>query len=115
VFCVDIDYELMKAKKGEILKHFRVFCTTKRLLSLATIKSKYIFFTLLSFNNIYKKKFFHTFFSFLFFSLAMSPHIMADGTYKLIYHGHSILIFGTTDLGKHFHPFGWLLLYNKSL
>ena len=49
VFCVDIDYELMKAKKSEFLKYFRVFCTTKRLLSLATIKSKYIFFTLFSF------------------------------------------------------------------
>lgn len=39
VFCVDIDYDIVRVKGRDILKHFRIFCTTKRLISLALIKS----------------------------------------------------------------------------
>ena len=33
-------------------------------------------------------------------------HICADGTYKLIWQKHSLLVAGTTDEAKSFHPFG---------
>ena len=35
-----------------------------------------------------------------------SNHIQTDLKYKLMYHGHAILLFGITDLAKRFHPFG---------
>ena len=51
VFCVDIDYELLKVKDKDVLKYLRIFISTKRLLSLAMIKSHYFFFT--HFSHIY--------------------------------------------------------------
>ena len=36
VFCVDIDYEIIKVKGKDALKHFRLFCSTKRLLSFGS-------------------------------------------------------------------------------
>ena len=35
-----------------------------------------------------------------------SKHICADATYKLLHHGYPLLIVGTTDKNKSFHPFG---------
>jgi hypothetical protein len=37
---------------------------------------------------------------------AKSTHLHADATYKLIWQGYPVLIVGTTDLSKSFHPFG---------
>jgi hypothetical protein len=42
-----------------------------------------------------------------------SKHICADATYKLLHHGHPILIVGTTDKDKSFHPFGVALCCNE--
>ena len=73
-----------------------IIVTTKRLLSQATIPGKFII--------IY---YFHTFNLIVNnYNLVQSPHLATDGTYKLIYHGHPILMFGITDLGRHYHPFG---------
>ena len=35
-----------------------------------------------------------------------TSHISVDATYKLIYQGFPVLLTGTTDIMKHFHPFG---------
>jgi hypothetical protein len=35
-----------------------------------------------------------------------ATHIHADATYKLIWQGYPVLVVGTTDLNKSFHPFG---------
>ena len=35
-----------------------------------------------------------------------TKHICADPTFKLIWLGFPVLVVGTTDKGKHFHPFG---------
>lgn len=37
---------------------------------------------------------------------SQASHINADATYKLIWQGFPVLIVGTTDLNKSFHPFG---------
>jgi hypothetical protein len=42
-----------------------------------------------------------------------SKHICDDATYKLLHHGHPILIVGTTDKDKSFHPFGVALCCNE--
>ena len=39
VFCLAFDYEIIKSNGKDTLKHLRIFISTKRLLSLATIKS----------------------------------------------------------------------------
>ncbi|CAF4641731.1 unnamed protein product [Rotaria sp. Silwood2] len=36
----------------------------------------------------------------------MSSHLCSDATYKLVWQGFPVLIIGTTDLNKAFHPFG---------
>ena len=33
-------------------------------------------------------------------------HLVCDGTYKLIWQGYPVLVVGTTDRMKMFHPFG---------
>lgn len=35
-----------------------------------------------------------------------SDKLHADATYKLIWQGFLVLICGTTDMRRHFHPFG---------
>lgn len=44
---------------------------------------------------------------------SMSSHINADATYKLIWQGYPVLIIGTTDLNKMFHPFGLAICSNE--
>ncbi|CAF1167498.1 unnamed protein product [Adineta ricciae] len=44
---------------------------------------------------------------------SMSSHINADATYKLIWQGYPVLIIGTTDLNKVFHPFGLAICSNE--
>lgn len=42
-----------------------------------------------------------------------SSHINADATYKLIWQGYPVLVIGTTDLNKAFHPFGLAICSNE--
>jgi hypothetical protein len=42
-----------------------------------------------------------------------SVNIHADATYKLVWQGFPILIVGTTDLDRHFHPFGMAVCTNE--
>jgi hypothetical protein len=42
-----------------------------------------------------------------------STKIHADATYKLIWQGFPVLIVGTTDLDRHFHPFGIAVCSNE--
>ncbi|CAF1449502.1 unnamed protein product [Adineta ricciae] len=42
-----------------------------------------------------------------------SQHIHADATYKLVWQGFPVLIVGTTDLNKVFHPFGMAVCSNE--
>ncbi|CAF0964252.1 unnamed protein product [Adineta steineri] len=44
---------------------------------------------------------------------SISSHICADATYKLIWQGYPVLIIGTTDLNKVFHPFGLAICTNE--
>jgi hypothetical protein len=47
-------------------------------------------------------------------SLAIkTKHLCADTTYKLIQHGYPLLIVGTTDKAKVFHPFGIAMCANE--
>jgi hypothetical protein len=43
-----------------------------------------------------------------------STKIHADATYKLIWQGFPVLIVGTTDLDRHFHPFGLAICSNET-
>ncbi|CAF1343176.1 unnamed protein product, partial [Rotaria sordida] len=43
----------------------------------------------------------------------MSQHIHADATYKLIWQGFPVLVIGTIDLNKAFHPFGLAICTNE--
>ena len=44
---------------------------------------------------------------------SISSHIHADATYKLIWQGFPVLIIGTSDLKKVFHPFGLAICSNE--
>ncbi|CAF3299791.1 unnamed protein product, partial [Rotaria sp. Silwood2] len=44
---------------------------------------------------------------------SISSHINAEATYKLIWQGYPVLIIGTTDLNKVFHPFGLSICSNE--
>ncbi|CAF2081129.1 unnamed protein product [Rotaria magnacalcarata] len=44
---------------------------------------------------------------------SISSHINADATYKLVWQGFPVLIVGTTDLNKKFHPFGLAICSNE--
>ncbi len=44
---------------------------------------------------------------------SMSSHIHADATYKLVWQDFPVLIIGTTDLNKAFHPFGLAICSNE--
>ena len=39
----------------------------------------------------------------------LGEHIHADGTYKLVWQQHTLIVGGTTDKSKQFHPFGVML------
>ena len=41
-------------------------------------------------------------------------HLRADATYKLIWQGYPVLIIGTTDREKAFHPFGLAVSMNET-
>ena len=43
-----------------------------------------------------------------------TKHICADATYKLIQHGYPVLVVGTTDRDKKFHPFGVAMCCNET-
>jgi hypothetical protein len=40
-------------------------------------------------------------------------HIHADATYKLIWQGYPVLVVGTTDKIRQFHPFGLCICSNE--
>ena len=40
------------------------------------------------------------------FSMNADTVIHTDGTYKLVWEGFPVLIVGTSDADRHFHPFG---------
>ena len=42
-----------------------------------------------------------------------TKHICADATYKLLQHGYPLLVVGTTDKARKFHPFGIALCSNE--
>ncbi|CAF4168170.1 unnamed protein product [Rotaria sordida] len=44
---------------------------------------------------------------------SMSSHFHADATYKLVWQGFPVLIVGTTDFNKAFHPFGLAVCSNE--
>jgi hypothetical protein len=44
---------------------------------------------------------------------AKTKHVCADTTYKLKQHGYPLLIVGTTDKAKVFHPFGIAMCSNE--
>jgi hypothetical protein len=44
---------------------------------------------------------------------SMSSHIHTHATYKLVWQGFPVLIVGTTDLNKAFHPFGLAICSNE--
>ncbi|CAF1545409.1 unnamed protein product, partial [Rotaria sp. Silwood1] len=44
---------------------------------------------------------------------SISSHVHADATYKLIWQGFPVLVIGTTDLKKVFHPFGLAICSNE--
>jgi len=44
---------------------------------------------------------------------SVASHINADATYKLIWQGFPVLVIGTTDLNKAFHPFGLAICSNE--
>ena len=44
-----------------------------------------------------------------------SNSINADATYKLVCEGMPVLIFGTTDQDRHFHPFGIQVSSNEKI
>ena len=43
-----------------------------------------------------------------------TKHITIDATNKLIFQGFPVLLFGTTDRRKHFHPFGIAITSNEA-
>ncbi|CAF3126805.1 unnamed protein product [Rotaria sp. Silwood2] len=45
--------------------------------------------------------------------ISMSSHLCSDATYKLVWQGFPVLIIGTTDLNKAFHPFGLAICSNE--
>ncbi|CAF1431807.1 unnamed protein product [Rotaria magnacalcarata] len=45
--------------------------------------------------------------------ISMSSHVCSDATYKLVWQGFPVLIVGTTDLNKAFHPFGLAICSNE--
>ena len=59
----------------------RVFITTKRLISITKESHK----------------------------IYADDHICTDGTHKITYQGYPLILVGTTDLCKEFHPFGIML------
>ena len=44
---------------------------------------------------------------------SVATHINADATYKLVWQGFPVLVIGTTDLNKSFHPFGLAVCSNE--
>ncbi|CAF3358563.1 unnamed protein product, partial [Rotaria socialis] len=44
--------------------------------------------------------------------ISMSSHLCSDATYKLVWQGFLVLIVGTTDLNRAFHPFGLAICSN---
>ena len=52
---------------------------------------------------------------FLFnFYISDSNHIASDGTYKLIYQGFPILMIGTTDFNREYHPYGIMVTKHEN-
>ncbi|CAF2251995.1 unnamed protein product [Rotaria magnacalcarata] len=45
--------------------------------------------------------------------ISMSSHVCSDAIYKLVWQGFPVLIVGTTDLNKAFHPFGLAICSNE--
>ncbi|CAF4220670.1 unnamed protein product [Rotaria sordida] len=45
--------------------------------------------------------------------VSMSQHIHVDATYQVIWQGFPVLVIGTTDLNKAFHPFGLAICSNE--
>jgi hypothetical protein len=41
-------------------------------------------------------------------------HLCADATYKLIWQGYPVLIVGSTDQAKRFHPLGLAVCMNET-
>ena len=39
---------------------------------------------------------------------------MSDATYKILTEGFPVLTIGTTDEGKHFHPFGYAIVSTET-
>ncbi|RNA21679.1 hypothetical protein BpHYR1_049475 [Brachionus plicatilis] len=69
-----------KAVDNDLLMFFRIFITTKRLIS-----------------NADKTK-----------------NLTVNATYKLIWQGFPVLMIGTTDRQRHFHPFGICISTNET-
>ena len=46
---------------------------------------------------------------------SVASHICADATYKLVWQGFPVLVVGTTDLNKAFHPLGLAICSNEKM
>ena len=78
-------------EEGEMIRLFRIFLTTKRLLTFTNYVSLFICELNCSINHL-KINFFQ------------NKRVLSDATYKIIVEGYPILTIGTTDQCRSFHP-----------
>jgi hypothetical protein len=78
------------------------FLTTKRLAKLALLSEFSLIGTLLFLN-----------WQFTSLLIKTAMHIHCDGTYKLIWQGHTLIVEGTTDKAKQWHQLGVCISKNE--
>ena len=95
-FCGGIDYDL---DHKEQLKYLRIFITTSRLIQQLKYNCKYFIFIMSIF-----------FLCYLTYSYSNIAKLIAtDGTYKLNFQGFPVLMVGTVDHERQYHPYGILI------
>jgi hypothetical protein len=94
-------YDVSKTDPTKI-KTITCFLTTKKLAKLALLSE---------FSLIGSLLFLNWQFSSLLIKTAM--HIHCDGTYKLIWQGHTLIVGGTTDKAKQWHQLGVCISKNE--
>ena len=79
MFVAKCEIKTVKENGEFVIRLFRIFITTTRLLTFATHNKR----------------------------------VLADATYKLITEGYPILTIGTTDNQRHYHSFGFCIVYRE--
>lgn len=109
--------KLRKEKYGEEKKHFGEL--EKWLIENSTVPSDesepFIVQHEISYDNVKNPQF--RFFASTIKLLEMAVEarkIHADATYKLVWQGFPVLVVGTTDMGRQFHPFGMAVCSNET-